>query len=52
MYVKEPSKEIPKEYNPKNEVAGVKNPLGVKVAFDTASLARFGLISETCILLE
>jgi hypothetical protein len=41
---------MPKEYITLNVVIGAKNPLGVKVVLDTASLVTLGLISDTNIL--
>jgi hypothetical protein len=43
---------MPKEYILEKEVAGEKNPLGVKVELETFSLVRLGLISDTYIFLE
>jgi hypothetical protein len=43
---------MPKEYIKLKGVTGKKNPLGVKVVLETASLVRLGLISDTYILLE
>jgi hypothetical protein len=42
---------MPKERILVNDVAGEKNPLGVKVELETFSLVRLGLISDTNILL-
>jgi hypothetical protein len=42
---------MPKEYIQVKDVFGQKNPLGVNVELETASLVRLGLISETNILL-
>jgi hypothetical protein len=43
---------MPKENIIKKEVAGEKNPLGVKVELDIFSLVRLELISDTNIILE